>query len=742
MTKKSSDTAYRLAVVLLVAAGVIYLLYRQWENIGAILMVLFGFGGVIMVHEFGHFIVGKLTDMKVTAFSIGFSPVLLGIRKTAAGYHVRILPTLVPKEGGQPEEGALDYTFGGPGKEWETEYRIGLIPFGGFVALLGQEDVGVAEETSDPRSFANKPLLARIAVIMAGVTFNAVSALVIFMIIFHNGIQLQAPVVGDVILNSPADKAGLQAGDEIVSIEGDTFIDFMNVALAGALGRKDNPVDMVVRRSVGEGQTTEFPVSITPVSGRGDGVMKLVRGFGIMQSHSLEIAPLESDEDRALLLKTTGLMEKDVVTAVNGRPVATGIEFRKAVERSLTPSVHLTARRIDQVSSQSREIETMVGLEVPAVTPDFVNRYRLNSVFGMVPLMRYAGDTSDAVKLLREKYPTAKPLAPEQEVELLRSEKSLLPGDVILKVGDREYPTYADLREAMAAYDKAKEAHKKNRSVPFDSHVDVTVSRAIGNSREVLTFGVEPRPSPEKGQASLLGIVSVLNMDEPVVARVIESPKGLGAESIPAGASIISVADHPVNSFYDIVAALRACAGRTASIEWRKNEQRGLAEINVSLADEGISIKSDLAAVVPFDDFRRLYKADNPVQSIVMGWKRTELFIKQAIVTISRLISRDLSPKTLSGPVGIVTATYKIAASGRLSYYFYWLGLISASIAVMNLLPLPILDGGVIVLMLIEKIKGSPISLKIQSAINYAGLVLLAALMLYVTFNDIRNWFN
>ena len=84
--------------------------------------------------------------------------------------------------------------------------------------MLGQEDVGTAKSTDDPRSYANKPVGTRMAVITAGVTFNVISALIVFMAVFLIGIELQPAMVGDVIPDSPAAKAGLRAGDEIIAI--------------------------------------------------------------------------------------------------------------------------------------------------------------------------------------------------------------------------------------------------------------------------------------------------------------------------------------------------------------------------------------------------------------------------------------------------------------------------------------------------------------------------------------------
>ena len=84
-----------------------------------------------------------------------------------------------------------------------------------------------------------------------------------------------------------------------------------------------------------------------------------------------------------------------------------------------------------------------------------------------------------------------------------------------------------------------------------------------------------------------------------------------------------------------------------------------------------------------------------------------------------------------------MTFSYKIVSDQPFVYYIYFLGLISASLAVLNFLPMPPLDGGLTLLLLIEKIKGSAISIRTQEIIAYVGWGLVGTLLLYVTFNDI-----
>jgi regulator of sigma E protease len=120
-----------------------------------------------------------------------------------------------------------------------------------------------------------------------------------------------------------------------------------------------------------------------------------------------------------------------------------------------------------------------------------------------------------------------------------------------------------------------------------------------------------------------------------------------------------------------------------------------------------------------------------------MGYRKTWSFIAQTYITLRRLIGGLISPKNLMGPVGIIRVSYQIVAQQPFVNYLYFLGLISATIAVVNFLPIPPFDGGLIVLMLIEKIKGSALSERTQGILAYAGWAMVLALLVYVTFNDI-----
>ena len=182
--KNLNDKHFRIAFFVAFLVVIIYLIIRYFSEFENVMLVMLGFGTVIIVHEFGHFIVAKLSNIKVEAFSIFMPPILCGIKRTEKGLRFRILPEIFPKEGDESGEGAINFTIGKASKVGETEYRIGLIPFGGFVKMLGQDDIGPIKNNEDPRSYANKPVIIRAATIAAGVVFNVLSAIIIFMITF------------------------------------------------------------------------------------------------------------------------------------------------------------------------------------------------------------------------------------------------------------------------------------------------------------------------------------------------------------------------------------------------------------------------------------------------------------------------------------------------------------------------------------------------------------------------------
>jgi regulator of sigma E protease len=723
-------------LIFVIAAGaIVYFAVHNFGTFVRILLVALGFGAVVIIHEFGHFIVAKLSGIKVEAFSIGFPPTLLGIQKTESGIRFRILPKLFAKETRDQgkNEGSLASKAVGKltqkkkYKASDTEYRIGAIPFGGFVKMLGQDDTGPVEETDDPRSFTNKPILIRIAVVAAGVIFNALSAVLIFMIVFLIGVDLPPAVIGSVRTDSPAQNAGLQPRDRIVEVNGEGFVDFTSLPLAVALSAKGQPISLLVEHP--DKTREQFQI----VGAESPGIH--MRTIGVGQAETLTVAALSNPKDIQQLYETTGLQPGDVVTAFNGRVVEDSWQLKELIKNSLQPEGVLTVERTDSQTGEKSLVDVKLPLYLYPKKENFKKKDGdLVHVYSLVPRLKIISvkdrakpesNTDRLISWWRQKIlrkPSADKTGPFLEV-----------GDIIVKIADTDNPTHEELRELAKNYE--------------DQPMPITVLRQ-GQDGSEAAVTVILTPQRTRGWVTI-GIFPVLDIEHPVVADTIDIEDGPEALEIPRGAEIVAVDGEEVSNFYDIMRIIRSNRGQRISIDYRIGADGGGVGLNIPASNDYITTEADFAPPAPagflptpyvfFEYLKEPYKADGAAAAIKMGLKKTYMFIAQTYLTLQRLISREVSPKTLAGPVGIVTMSYKIVASQSLTYYVYFLGLISSILAVMNLLPLPIVDGGVIVLLIVEKIKGSPLNRQVQEIISYVGLVFILALFLWLTYNDILN---
>ncbi|MCJ7507262.1 MAG: RIP metalloprotease RseP [candidate division Zixibacteria bacterium] len=180
-----------------------------------IVSFIFVLGILVFVHEFGHFIVAKRTGIKVEEFSLGFPPKMIGK------------------------------------KIGETEYRISWIPLGGYVKMAGENPE--EELKGEPWEFMSKPVIIRTLVVSAGPIMNFLLAIFIFWgIFFFQGLQevhTDKRIIGSVAKGGPAERAGIKAGDEILSINGKKTGSFEQMAglIQSEVGK---PIEIVWKRGV------------------------------------------------------------------------------------------------------------------------------------------------------------------------------------------------------------------------------------------------------------------------------------------------------------------------------------------------------------------------------------------------------------------------------------------------------------------------------------------------------------
>lgn len=190
------------------------------------IFALIVFGLLIFVHEFGHFIVAKLVGIRVEEFSIGMGPKAFSTQKG------------------------------------ETLYSIRLLPIGGYVKMTGE--TGIEEEDvlikNDPKRFNNKTVAERAAVVVAGPLMNFFLAIVLFALVFaFFGIPTadNSTIIGEIIPNSPAEKAGLESGDKIVAIDGQNVNEWSQMVKL-IHSQPDKELNFTIER---RGQTLKYQIT-------------------------------------------------------------------------------------------------------------------------------------------------------------------------------------------------------------------------------------------------------------------------------------------------------------------------------------------------------------------------------------------------------------------------------------------------------------------------------------------------
>ena len=188
-----------------------------------IVAFLWVLGILIFIHEFGHFLVAKLTGVKVLKFSLGFGPKLVGT------------------------------------KIGETEYQISAFPLGGYVKPLGDNPREKVRKQEKARAFIHQSVPKRMAIILAGPLANFLLAIVIFCLLYIvMGIPQSPPLVGKVVDGSPAQKAGIQSGDLIIQVDEVKIAQWADLppVITKSQGRN---LQLIVRRG-----KAAIPLRVTP----------------------------------------------------------------------------------------------------------------------------------------------------------------------------------------------------------------------------------------------------------------------------------------------------------------------------------------------------------------------------------------------------------------------------------------------------------------------------------------------
>jgi regulator of sigma E protease len=537
-------------------------------------------GILILVHELGHFIFAKLFDVKVIRFSLGFGPRLFGITRG------------------------------------ETEYRLSLVPLGGYVRLLGEDP----KEAIPPidrqrrRSLSDKPLWQRYTIVVAGPAFNLLLPLLIYFVHYAGQRTLLPPTIGSVLPNLPAAQAGLIPGDRVEAVDGKKirYWEELEGVIADSVGR-------TLRFGIRRGADAEER-DVTPVRIERSGTLRRKETVGWIgvspRFHLPEIGVLDPSSPAA----QAGLKTFDFVTSVNGAPVATWAEFARAVERT-----------------------------------------------GASPLR---------INYLRGGY-SAVPFA---HIEIQQpSSAVVIPVAIFDSAGRRRYET------GLA-------------------------------SAELFVFSVEPGTP-----ADLIGI--------------------------RRGDQILELDGEPLPHWDLLRQKLATSPDRTFKIAWvSPGGERREATFRQEIRSELDAYRQEEERLV-FGAMNRLaWKTEAPVPvrnrfgyALTHAFERTGQIILAMTYGFAEIVRGRVPLSTLGGPI-MIGYVAGVAAEQGFDQYLWLMALISVNLALLNFLPVPILDGGLLVFFTLELFKRRPPSVRAREIASYVGLVIVATLMLFALRNDVVRY--
>ncbi|MFG0252216.1 MAG: site-2 protease family protein [Phycisphaerales bacterium JB038] len=583
------------------------------EGFWNFLLLALGFSAVIFIHELGHFVAAKACNIRTLRFAIGFGPAAFSWRKglgfrpgsTEDAYRKRAVQHLDKTGGGtvtlrestrEPDNAAI-FQAGDELGLGETEYRFNWIPLGGYVMMLGQDDLDPGHAAvADRRSFSAKPIGQRMIVISAGVIMNIILAAVLFIAVYMHGIEADAPRLGSVYpagvaaqsqaINADAlgvREVGLQPGDTIRRINGEPVDAFKDLLITVAMAKRDEVVRLHVQR---EGVPELLIFEVTPEV---DPATKLLDIGVSPASTNQAIAQFWDDEPtRTGYLEPAGLgglRPGMALVALDGREVRRYADVRRVLDASVGGSIESVWE--DEQGRLTASLELAAELEQGVVALSETSKYTLEHLLGLTPLM---------------------------QVGSVQNERSgLVEDDLIVRVGDVVFPNIAAGVAAIRAADGGTIAITVLRQGEY-VQLEPSVRKGL--------VGFAPIPAVD--QARLSSVPREFSLGEKLVA-----PAASSLDLMP-GSKLLAINGQPVADFNEIRAALRratadafasgAAAEVTLEVElFRKEAADPPTETLVwQVSPEDVAGLHELAWTSPlspllFEPDLVLLKAENPV---------------------------------------------------------------------------------------------------------------------------------
>lgn len=230
-----------------------------------------------------------------------------------------------------------------------------------------------------------------------------------------------------------------------------------------------------------------------------------------------------------------------------------------------------------------------------------------------------------------------------------------------------------------------------------------------------------------------IGLLNGIPTNEPIIKEVINDSPAYAA-GMEAGDFVKEVDGKPIESWQEFTETIQENPGNSIQMKVeRAGELVTLAVVPEKVVKEGNE----------FGQIGVMYESPvekNALKAFAFGAEQTYSWIMRIFELLGMLVTGKFTIDALSGPVGIYKATEEVAQWGVFSL-MNWAAVLSINLGIMNLLPLPALDGGRLLFFLFEGVRGKPVDKQKEGMVHFVGIMLLMVLMLVVTWNDIQRFF-
>lgn len=536
-------------------------------------------GVLVVIHEFGHFLAAKLLDFKVLRFSVGFGRPLVRV----AGR--------------------------------ETEYQIALIPLGGYVRILGEDGGDDVPAADAQRAFSAKPLWQRLIVVFAGPAANLLLPVLIYFVFFAGHTRLPAAVVGDILEDGPAARAGLESGDRVLAIDGDSirYWEELERTVQDGVGE-----ELSLRLRRGDREFEKYIVPVEQTVRKRDGQATRQGFIGVTHA---PFSPLVGVIDPSSPAAQAGLRTGDLIVSVNGEAVSNWTEVRPRLQRSAqrTNIVYLRGSPVPGVP-QAKLLEAHFADVVPETR--MATSGRSSFYTGLEPAEMFVAHVD--------------PGSPADQA-------GLRPGDLITALDGEPVEHWMVLDQRL----QSRPDH--TWTVSWERSVE---GRVVAMSAEVVQ-----------------------------VRRTLEDEYGHAVERLVFGA--------------------------------RSDFERGRGEL--------VPIKGRV------------------VYAITKAVERTGETIGAMISGFVSILRGHAPGDSVGGPLMM----YRVASvSGHKGWdsFLLMLALISVNLGLINLLPIPVLDGGHLMVFAAETVLRRPLPPRARERVQYIGLALLGIITVLALRNDVVRY--